>query len=356
MSDEATPPEGSSADEARQALQDTDPVAYYRNVAELARTGHGSLLQPLDYDPDLPFHAPTCVVCEPRSENREVLQLFARAAYRDFDRVLMSAFADPGVAHLLNDVFHRLTVDDINVALITNHGQIIDIALVLGALVLAMTDPERSFGVLGRHCDLEELVPRMNVLVSRMVATRQAFGMPTIEVLQRLCRVFLSVPQTTSRRRSRLTPELVRANNVVMRHALDHQLHRGGQLLAMAASGSQDLSLASNLVRQVRHQWRLRRGEEPGPAPSLHLQPLYRGTVTLMLQARYVLPVAISLDPAHPAVVLGALTHVQTEDDCHRTMDWIAEAHEEATGVNTVYHRHEDDLLTQVRNLIASRR
>jgi hypothetical protein len=68
-----------------------------------------------------------------------------------------------------------------------------------------------------------------------------------------------------------------------------------------------------------------------------------------MQSCRYVLPIAICLDPVTPACSIGALTRVHETDDCHRIMDWIALAHQEATGVPTIYHWHEDDLLTQVR-------
>ncbi len=93
----------------------------------------------------------------------------------------------------------------------------------------------------------------------------------------------------------------------------------------------------------------LRRTVEPENAPSLHLQPLYAGTIRLMLECRYVLPVSVSMNPAHPICEIGGLTSVQTEDDCHGIMEWIAATHERETGVNTVYHRVEDDLLSQVR-------
>ena len=56
---------------------------------------------------------------------------------------------------------------------------------------------------------------------------------------------------------------MVRANNVVMRHELDQQMAKGGQMLAMAASGSQDLSLAAGLIKKARNAWLKRRGEEP---------------------------------------------------------------------------------------------
>jgi hypothetical protein len=208
--------------------------------------------------------------------------------------------------------------------------------------------PQRTFGVLGERTTLDQTADRCNVLVSRMVATRQTFNVPALQVLQSGTRVYLTVPQTASRRRSKLDGDLARANNLVMRHELDQRLSGGGQLLAMAASGSQDLMLPK-LMQKARATWRQRRGDDPGEATTLHLQPLYDGTISLMRSCRYVLPVAISLDPATPACVIGGLTLVRENDDCHRIMDWIALSHQEATGVPTIYHWHEDDLLTQVR-------
>jgi len=341
-------------DESQAVLASVDPVTYHRSIAELARPDDGSVLGMLPYDEALSFHDPRCVVVEPVPRGRDHIALFGNAAYRGFDSVLRAAFDDPAVAHLLNDLHHRLVQEGANVALVTNHGQIIDIALVLGALVMALSDPERSFGVLGESATIEDIAHRCNVLVSRMVTTRQAFGIPAIEVLEHFTRTFLSIPQTASRRRSRLTPELVRANNAVMRHELGRRLEGGGQLVAMAASGSQDLSLAANLVQRVHASWRQWRGEEPRESPSLHLQPLYRGTISLMLEARDVVPVSLSLEPAHPACVIGGITRVRDDDDCHRVMEWIAAAHEGATGIHTVYHRHEDPLLEQIRAVLRS--
>jgi hypothetical protein len=70
----------------------------------------------------------------------------------------------------------------------------------------------------------------------------------------------------------------------------------GGQVLAMAASGSQDISAAAGMARKARAAWKQRRGEEAPESATLHLQPLYNGTINLMLGCRYVLPVAINLD------------------------------------------------------------
>lgn len=343
--------------EARALLEAADPESTYKSLLQLSRPSHGEILQPLAYTEALEFHDPRCVKVDPNPSGLDTVELYSRAAYPDFDSVLVAAFDDPVNDHLLNNLRHLLFTEGETVALVTNHGEIIDIALVIGAMLVSMCSPERTFGVLGSHVDLDELADRINVLVSRMVCTRQAFGVPAMQVLQIGCRTFLSVPQTASRRRARLDPAMVKANNTVMRHELDVQLAKGGQLLAMAASGSQDLSLAAGLMKKARDAWLKRRGEEPPEeSGTLHLQPLYDGTVTLMMSCRYVLPAAISLDPAAPACVLGQLTRLRERDDCHRVMDWIADAHQRATGTPTIYHWHEDDLLTQVRSIAESLR
>lgn len=341
---------------ARERLAEVDPEATYKSLLSLVRSDHSDILTTLDYNEAFSFHDPRCVKVEPEPSGLETIDLYTHAAFPDFDRILAEPFADPRNDHLFNSMRNLLFNENQNVALVTNHGQIIDIALVIGAMLLSVCDPERTFGVLDERIELDEIADRTNVLVSRMVATQAALGVPALQVLQIGARTFLSIPQTASRRRARLDQEVARANNVVMRHELDAQLAKGGQLLAMAASGSQDLSLAAGLVKKARKAWLKRRGEEPPEEPTLHLQPLYDGTIKLMSSCDYVLPVAISMDPAKPCCVLGEMTKLHEPDDCHRVMDWIARAHQEATGVATVYHWHEDDLLTQVRALAESLR
>jgi len=344
----------SQVEAAKKLLADADPAAYHKSISGLLRGGPGQLLQAMPYNAARPYHDPSCVVVEPNQSGTETMQLYCHAAYRDFDQHLADPFDDPALDHLISSVYHGLVNEGINIALVTNHGQIHDIALVLAALVLALCNDDRTFGVLGERTNLEEISLKCNLLLSRMVAATQVFSVPTTEVLQSMCRTFYSVPQTASRRRAKLDPELARANNLVMRDRLERQLADGGQLLAMAASGSQDISLASGLARKVRSAWRQRRGEDRRDTPSLHLQPLYNGTINLMLACHYVLPVAISLDSEHPACEVGALTRVRTSEDCHDVMHWIASAHEHATGIDTVYHQREDDLLTQVRDALRS--
>lgn len=344
---------GSAYERARELLASTDPAAYHQMLTSLVRQSHSSILQELAYNPEYGFHDPSCVVVDPAPTNIETLELYLRAAYPDAEKVLTPAFADPRVDHLLGALYQLLFTENANVALVTNHGQIIDIAIVLGALQSALLAPDRTFGVLGERTSLESTADRFNVLVSRMVTTRQAFNIPALQLLQSGTRTYLTVPQTHSRRRSKLDVDLARANNLVMRQELGERLAGGGQLLAMAASGSQDLMLPK-LMQKARAAWRQRRGDDPGEANTLHLQPLYDGTIKLMRSCTYVLPVAICLDPSTPACVLGGLTRVREDEDCHRIMDWIALAHQEATGVPTIYHWHEDDLLDQVRAFLRS--
>jgi len=351
---DAVAPTRSAVEDARRLLEAADPVSYYKSLSNLVRTGHHAVLQPLPYSPALEFHDPACVVVEPKPSNVETVELYANAAYPGFDEVFRPVFRRPEVAAELTGLYQLLFGENANVAVVTNHGQIIDIALVMGAFILGMCEPGREFGVLGETLPIADLAARIDVMVSRMVTTRQAFNVPAMQVLQCGARTFLSMPQTHSRRRAKLDPALVKANNLLVRHELDARLSGGGQILAMAASGSQDLSMAASMVQKVRSQWRNRRGVDPGNTNTLHLQPLYDGTTQLMLGCRYVLPIAVSLEPSAPSVEVGQVTRVRDKDDCHRIMEWIAEAHEQATGVPTIYHRQEDDLLTQVRSMVKS--
>lgn len=342
----------SAVDEARAVLAGADPVQYYKALSSLARTGHNSLLEPLAYNAGLEFHDPSCVVIEPRPAGTETIELYANAAYPDFPW-LLERFRDPIVAERLDAVYQLTFNEGSNVAVVTNHGQIIDIALVGGAMIDAMCSEGRTYGVLGESIEVDDLASRFNALISRMVTTRQAFNIPAMQVLQCGARTFLSVPQTHTRRRAKLDPAVVRANNQVMLHELDQRMSEGGQILAMAASGSQDLSVAVEMVQKIKAQWRQMRGAEPDDtAETVHLQPLYDGTMNMMLGCRFVLPIAVSLDPTHPALEVGSLTRVRQKDDCHRIMEWIADAHQQATGLPTLYHRQEDDLLTQVRAVV----
>ncbi|MGB3156053.1 MAG: hypothetical protein WBB09_00530 [Candidatus Microthrix parvicella] len=336
---------------ARALLQAEDPKEYFDTVSGLARVDQSSVLSPLEFDPDVPFHHPQATYVDPEPQGIETVKLYARTASPIFDTQIAAPFANPMRADMIADIYQRLMLDGRNLALITNHGDIVDIAVVLAGLTTAMCDG-RTYGVLEEELAQEDLAEHFNIMVSRMVTTRQAFGIPALSVVANMARTFLSLPQTHSRRRARIDPELVRASNMLMRADLSRYLAQGGQLLAMAASGSQDLSLAANFAARVRNAWQGFRGEDH-EGPSMHLQPLYPGTMKIMLECQDVLPLAVCMDPKNPTTQLGSITRVRTEDDCHRVMDWIAAAHQRGTGITTVYHDAEDDLLTNIRAAIS---
>ena len=87
------------------------------------------------------------------------------------------------------------------------------------------------------------------------------------------------------------------------------------------------------------------------------------GHLAVAIENRFALESWLGLRDTHtgiagptllPRWVAGALTRVRTSEDCHDVMHWIASAHEHATGIDTVYHQREDDLLTQVRDALRS--
>jgi hypothetical protein len=331
----------------KKLLAHADPKEYFDTVSGLARSDQSTLLSPLEFDPEAPFHSPLATLVEPDPQGIETVKVYARTVSPTFDEEITAPFIDPARADLITDIHHRLMVDGRNLALVTNHGDIADIALVLGGLTLAMCDGRR-YGVLEEELTQNDLAEHFNLMVSRMVTTRSAFGIPALSIISSMARTFLSLPQTHSRRRARIDPDLVRASNLLMRADLDRYLREGGQLLAMAASGSQDLSLAAHIASRVHKAWQAFRGEDHD-GPSMHLQPLYPGTINIMLECEDILPLAVCRDPKNPTTVLGSITRVQTEDDCHRVMDWIASAHQRGTGITTIYHDSEDALLSNIR-------
>ncbi len=116
-----------------------------------------------------------------------------------------------------------------------------------------------------------------------------------------------------------------------MRHELGERLAKGASCWRWPRSGSQDLMLPK-LMQKARAAWRQRRGDDPGETTTLHLQPLYDGTINLMRSCKYVMRSPSAWTPPRRRVVIGGLTRVREKDDCHRIMDWIALAHQEATG------------------------
>ena len=73
---------------ARAVLAGLDPESAYKALLSLVRPGHHDLLQTLDYTPALEFHDPTCVKVDPDPSGLETVDLYAHAAFPEFDRIL----------------------------------------------------------------------------------------------------------------------------------------------------------------------------------------------------------------------------------------------------------------------------
>ena len=88
-------------DAAEAVLAAADAESTYKSLLSLARTGHGELLQTLEYNPSLEFHDPTCVKVEPEPQGLDAVDLYAHAAFPEFDRILLEPMLDPRYDHLL---------------------------------------------------------------------------------------------------------------------------------------------------------------------------------------------------------------------------------------------------------------
>lgn len=123
-----------------------------------------------------------------------------------------------------------------NVILVTNHGDLIDIAVTQTAFysLLDQMGYEPKTGI---------IISKMVSYLAYMLGDKPA---PTVEVLKMLeTETFLSVPRTKSAEKkglSRLRFDEADRQNKQMRDRIEQLLGRGGVLLGLAASGTTDKS------------------------------------------------------------------------------------------------------------------
>jgi hypothetical protein len=202
-----------------------------------------------------------------------------------------------------------------NLVIATNHGNLIDIALVEAAVYSILDKQNYKF--------------KTGIIISKMVAML-AFKLgedaaPCADVLKLLCDdVFLSFPRSDSIRKSRfsiLRPGEIDKHNKTMRNMVKQKLDDGGMLLALAPSGSKDKESQS----------------EPG---TYTLGPLGSGTLALMTHPRtYVLPIAIWLEGEEPFMEVCDIPKLITKDeDAHEMMDVISNSLSRGVeGINFCY-------------------
>lgn len=190
-----------------------------------------------------------------------------------------------------------------NIIVITNHGEIKDIAIVLAAYYAGIKQA-------GQKNDREYEFSN-NILLSKMIAYLDVplIGQPAVDVLGKMCdKQYFSFPKTDTIKNSKISPSLVDAYNWSLRELIKLRLHGGGNLFAIAPSGTVDKPL------------------DPDNPNSLSMAPIGKGTAKILTAPNTkVLPVATWLQDDTPVFEpLGIPRSLESEEDVHAAMSDIA--------------------------------
>ncbi|MDQ5885717.1 MAG: hypothetical protein QG628_114 [Patescibacteria group bacterium] len=231
---------------------------------------------------------------------------------------------------LLDTIGEKLDSDE-NIVIITNHGEIYDIAIIQAALRVA----------LARHAVDNErpllTADRFNLIVNRMISqlgvpdkeNPDSVPAPALSILQLVGETYLSFPRTENSKKAQIPPELDRKCNDLMLESLGNKMSTGGQILAFAPSGSTDESILDKFGKIFKV-----------------IKPVNAGTYRLMQQDKtWILAVGVALNQdSGPVCSVSDLTKCQTDDECDELLDSIAERHAGLTKIKTVYARKQADI------------
>ena len=185
-----------------------------------------------------------------------------------------------------------------NIILVTNHSDIKDIAYTLAAYYIKLKEKDFDF-----HSSLV-----ISKIVSFLGVGLGGHADPATNLLKNICdKEYLSFPRTKTIAESRIGTQIVDTYNGLVRQSMKHQLRHGGNLFAMAPSGTTD------------------KPDPENPATTL-LGAVGNGTAKLMMSDRsLVAPVAtwITEDEIvfEPCDVPRAVNSI---DEAHSLMDDIA--------------------------------
>ena len=191
-----------------------------------------------------------------------------------------------------------------NIIIVTNHGEIKDIAITLAAHYAGI----KQAGIKND----KEYEFTNNILLSKMIAYLDVpwLEQPAVDVLGKMCdRQYFSFPKTDSIKNSRISPKLVNAYNLALRGLIGLRLHSGGNLFAIAPSGTIDKAL------------------DPENPDELTMAPVGSGTAKMLTTAKTkVLPVATWLQGETLVFEpLGIPRSLESEEEVHAVMGNIAE-------------------------------
>jgi hypothetical protein len=223
---------------------------------------------------------------------------------------------------LLNNILLDIA-DGKNIAVISGHGEMQDIPLIQAALICALDD--------------EGLIPHNGIVVNKMLSRLGIYGLPTLEVLSYLGNTFLSIPRSKKALATQINSDTADKENKLMLRRMRRFMQKGGRIIAMAPSGSTDV--------------RVENGN--GDVSEIIMQRMSSGTADQLTKFDRVLPVAAWLQSDEDSCVeIGQLQEVQTHQEAHELMKWIAVQTIPLAGLPVRYESHEErqDNFERIRN------
>lgn len=298
--------------EVRELLTGYDDQAVYDVLRELGgRNTQPGGLELMDYQADLPFHQLENALVRPAPIGNAELAEYGPAAHPHFDVISLAWREHPDLLRTIAGEV-ELPSDGRNYTVVTNHSNVIDIALVLGGLRLEIQN----------WLDPMRFSQRSTLIISRGITTttiklqKLNAMLPAVSALQLFTHVGFSFPTTPTVRSKGFPDGLVPLANELIKLELEIRLREGGHILGVAPSASKDLVFSEKV----------------------HMQPLHHGTMQLM--RGWLIPVAVTLDGEEPACKVLPHRYVYSNDDCHQAMHEIARECHRQTLVPHKYHDH----------------
>ena len=286
-----------------------------RNIHSDPSAGYpGQLLEDFCIEPDL------------MPDLEPFIEVSGELFLNGFSKITQSFYDNKALLDSMNE---KITGGE-NIVVVTNHGEIYDIAIIQAALRVALAKHAFDSGEAPLAAD------RFNLIVHRMISqlgipdeSSPEGAAPALSILQLVGETFLSFPRTETAKKAHIPPELDRKCTELMLDRLSLKMSQGGQILAFAPSGSKDESIRDKLGMRRKV-----------------IKPVNAGTYRLMRQEKtWILAVGVALDQEDgPACSISDLTQCESDEDCHQLLESIAERHARLTGIKTFYARKQADL------------
>ncbi len=186
-----------------------------------------------------------------------------------------------------------------NIIIVTNHGELIDIALVEAAFYSVFKKADMAFNT---SIIISKMVTMLGYKIGNDIA-------PCTDVLKMLCDdIFLSFPRSETIEKTafmKLVPDEIDRHNRLVRKSIGRLLMKGTNLMAIAPSGSKDKEISKN---------------------NYSLGSINPGTIAIMrAEKTFVLPIAVWLKSDQPFMEICDIPRkIQSDEDAHQTMITIA--------------------------------